>query len=313
MSFSTNIYGELFALCPEGIPSKEWDAFRVLYKKTERAEILPFPLQLDIELNSNCNLNCSFCIHSFEKNRQLSLIPFSVYTQIVDEAHQIGSRSIKFNYMNEPLLKDDLIKYIRYARQVGFVNIYFSTNGIFLTNKFIDELIDNTITQINISLDATTQETFFALRKSHKYHEICRNIFKLYTERNLKNKEFPLIKVSFLETSENIHEKEDFIYQWDGTADIINIQHKNEYSQKKPSEPHNKKKFICQFPFRLLVVTSELDILPCCSMNGLFQKIGNYSTMSLQEAWDSKIMRELRDIHRHKQYFKHAICRSCIG
>ena len=49
-------------------------------------------------------------------------------------------RAIKLNYVNEPLIRKDLIKFIEYAHKAGIIDIYLSTNGMLLTNKMSDEL-----------------------------------------------------------------------------------------------------------------------------------------------------------------------------
>ena len=55
----------------------------------------------------------------------------------------MGTKSIKLNYINEPLLRKDLEEAIQYAKSKGIINIYFVTNGSLLTEQRIEALLQS--------------------------------------------------------------------------------------------------------------------------------------------------------------------------
>ena len=61
--------------------------------------------------------------------------------EVIDEGISKGLKSIRLNYINEPLIRRDIIKFIKYARDAGILDIFFSTNGSLLTDDVSRDLI----------------------------------------------------------------------------------------------------------------------------------------------------------------------------
>jgi radical SAM protein with 4Fe4S-binding SPASM domain len=215
--------------------------------------------------------------------------------------------------MNEPLLKRDIWKYIQYARENGFINIFFSTNGILLTEKNIRNIIESGVTKIFVSLDAFTKETYTKLRGYSGFEIIQQNILNFLQIRKELNLTYPLIRINFLKNKENISELDSFISFWQNKADMINIQEMNELLGTK-SELYIEKQaeYRCSMPFKQLVINSWGDILPCCTMHGIQHKIGNVRDTSLQVAWNSPKINYLRDLHKNGRIKENVICKTCI-
>ena len=89
------------------------------------------------------NLKCPMCPISaeFPKEREKTWFDFEFYKKIIDYAVQHGTKSIKLNYINEPLLRRDIIEFIKYAKKRGIIDIYFSTNGILLNDDISKRLL----------------------------------------------------------------------------------------------------------------------------------------------------------------------------
>ena len=58
-----------------------------------------FPLHLDIELTTTCNLKCIQCFQSFDPPEP-QFMDFELYKKIIDQ----GPKAVKLNYRGEPLL-----------------------------------------------------------------------------------------------------------------------------------------------------------------------------------------------------------------
>jgi len=303
---------ELMERCPPGVDPYEWTTFRQYYNDASKLILNDHPAQLDVELNSNCNLTCKFCIHGVRKIKKHEL-GFDLFDDIISQAHKFGIRSLKLNYMNEPLLLPELENYIVYARRRGMINVFLSTNGILLTDERSRSLIDAGLTKLFISIDAVNARTYMLQRGSPKYNQVVNNTLNFIAVRNELKKQYPLVRVNFLKNKLNESEESDFVEYWTGKADMVIIQEMYETIDKASNIfiPGNGQHFRCSFPFKQLVVNHQGDILPCCTMHGLKMVIGNIKSMSLQDAWNSSRMKVLREIHRTGRYDLNPICKYC--
>ena len=300
---------DLFDAVPGGTAAKDvprWQNFREAYHAASELVAPEFPLQIDFELNSTCQMKCGFCLHGHSKVKKREL-SFADFCKVIDEGARYGLCSIKLNYINEPLLRSDLPRFVEYARSQGVLNVYFATNGLLLTEEMCRRLIDAKVSKIMISLDATTPETFLAMRRSKHFDEIVANIKRLIEMRQ----DYPLVRVNFLETLVNQHESQDFIDQWTGLADMIGFQQQVGLPGAEYELLTDVDEFQCAFPFKLVVVDCDGNILPCCTFSGREMPMGNISDTTIAQAWGR--MNDLRALHLRGGYEENPICAHCVG
>ena len=303
---------DLFDAPPGGIEKKDlprWRAFRKAYHAAAGLVAPQFPLQIDFELNSTCQMKCGFCLHGHGKVKKREL-SYTDFCKVIDEGASHGLCSIKLNYINEPLLRRDLPRFIDYARSQGVLNIYFATNGLLLNQEMAQQLIDSKVSKIMISLDATTPETFMAMRRSKGFERIVANIHRLL---EMRTDGYPLVRVNFLETPVNAHESEAFISQWQGVADMLGFQQQVGLPGVEYELLTDVDNFQCAFPFKLVVIDCDGNILPCCTFSGREMPLGNIADMTIAQAWNSKRMTWLRGIHLQGDYAANPVCAHCVG
>lgn len=304
---------ELLNAAPPDVDAEAWSAFRSEFAKRERLESASFPIQIDVELNGGCNMRCPFCIHGYDKIPNVELSRES-FERILSEAVRLGAKSLKLNYINEPLMRRDLEECIALARAAGFLNVFVVTNGTLLTEKRSESLLGSGLTKLFVSIDAATSETYDKQRLSGKYDLVVRNVKRFIEMRNDKGLSFPLVRVSFLKNALNISEAEDFRRQWSGIADIITFQTMNEVPGEDTGialdapEPQQG----CQFPFKQLVVDHLGNIQPCCKLAGKDLVVGKIDDMTLAEAWNHPKFVELRRMHAANEWKGHPVCGPCM-
>jgi radical SAM protein with 4Fe4S-binding SPASM domain len=304
----------LLEKCPDGIPLKDWAKFRDDYHSANRLLDIGYPVQIDIELNSTCNMKCPFCIHGYS-DRAVSSISFDTYKQIIDEAVSLGVRGLKMNYLNEPMLRKDLEAHIKYAKNAGMLNIYMTTNGTLLNKSRREQIIDSGITKIFISIDAATSGTYDKQRLSGKFDKVVSNVIELVKERNRRGLDYPLIRVSFLRNKINLSEEQAFFDYWKDRVDMVAFQKMNDLPDTDSGitiKEDTDTDYRCSFPFKQLVVDSEGDILPCCKMGGKELALGNIKSMSLREAWGSDKAKSIRSMHERGAWRENKVCTRCI-
>jgi|TARA_E500000305_G_scaffold109922_2_gene116243 sulfatase maturation enzyme AslB (radical SAM superfamily) len=330
--------------------SEAYDDYRELWKKSGEFGTVPdFPIQLDFELNYSCNFRCPMCTWSAEvtgKYGKETWFDFDVYKEVIDEGVKKGLKCIRLNYINEPLIRKDLVKFIEYARTAGILDIYMSTNGSLLTEEISKRLVTSGLTRLQISLDAATKETFNIIRVGGNFDEVIANVNRFIKIRKEMKSELPTLRVNFVQTETNEHEVEDFIEYWKDKADAIAIQ--DLVNIVKPTDGVKVagiKEFKCIQPFNHMAIRYNGDILPCCTFFGAELSVAKlksktkpdveYSTTenigerqsplessrdksqlvlrTIEETWKGPELKFLRDIHRKGEYWKHPVCNKCVS
>jgi len=347
----TTVLGSIDNFNPvrNAVDPQAYDEYRRMWDATSKLELeTDFPLQLDFELNYSCNFSCPMCTWNAETTSRFGKdkwFPFEVWTELIDEAISKGLKSIRLNQINEPLIRGDIAKFVKYARDAGILDIYFSTNGSLLTEKVSRELIEAGLMRIQVSLDAATKETYDKIRIGGNYHKILQNIDRFLEIRDEMGSQLPTLRVNFVKTPENVHELDDFVKLWENKADFVGVQDllgivEAFDKSKKETYDADKEDFKCAQPFQHMTVRSNGHILPCCSFFGpdtpvaklkhgvegiemigedgilvneeTQEKISKLMVMSIEEAWNCDEMRFIRAIHKVGEYWKHPVCKRCV-
>lgn len=300
---------------------KKWDLANKLELVTE------FPLFLHIELNQTCNYKCPHCIignpDEVEKlyNKKENLT-FEQYKKIVDEGAKHNCPSITAQGDNEPFLIKNMEEYIYYAHKKGFIDIMTNTNGSPITANRSKKILDSGLTRIRFSLDAYTDKTYKKVRVGAiDLDKVKRNIFNFLDLKEKGGYKLPVVGVSFCKLKQNENEVEEFTNYWRDKVDIISIQkfmpptpNKEKYKEYYSSDQYHEKvldKFNCVQPYQRLVIKND-SIYPCCVSFNKNLVLGSIKNTKIYDAWHSKKMNELREIHKRGTYKEDKTCKTCV-
>ena len=314
---------------------EKYRKYRDEWKQASTLQYIPkYPLQIDFELNYSCNFSCEMCTWSAENTSgrgKKTWFSFNAFKEVINEGVQNGLKAIRLNYINEPLIRKDIIKFIKFAKSAGILDIYLSTNGSLLNEKIIHELINSGLTRIQVSIDATTKETFNKIRQGGDFEEVVGNTLNFIKIREKLNKDLPTLRVNFVKTDLNKHEYNDFINFWENKADCIGVQ--DLVNIMKPStDNNNKKEFTCAQPFYHLTIRYDGSVLPCCTFFAAKIPIAKLSTnetisteknineidtsklpvQKIKEVWNGNLIENLRDLHKKGEWFRNDICKECV-
>ncbi|WP_433912183.1 radical SAM/SPASM domain-containing protein [Raoultella ornithinolytica] len=103
---------------------------------------------LDFEINSHCNLECSYCPTSFKDGRGKHLMPYETFKKAIDDLSKINySGRISPHFFGEPLLDERLPELMAYARKkLPNAEIIIHTNGIRLSKEKYDACMSAGVT-----------------------------------------------------------------------------------------------------------------------------------------------------------------------
>ena len=90
---------------------------------------------LNVEINANCNMACTFCPYPIKDDKTTKL-PIQDIKNIIDQidANDEKLQYITFHQTNEPLLDNRFFEIAEYAKKSGF-KIRLVTNGILLNKE----------------------------------------------------------------------------------------------------------------------------------------------------------------------------------
>jgi radical SAM superfamily enzyme YgiQ (UPF0313 family) len=129
----------------------------------EQAKKLEHPTQVMIQTTSRCNSACVICPYpKVMEGKTPSHMDQALYTRLVDElADYPPLQRLMLYLMNEPLCDPKIVERIRYAREkLPDTEIYILTNGINLSGKLADEILDAGLTWMGLSVHAYDPKTY---------------------------------------------------------------------------------------------------------------------------------------------------------
>lgn len=170
----------------------------------------PFPpFEVEIQMSSKCNLECSWCIgDEVQSNKKVLNLPNSIKKDNVDHIVEgiidckvggLGIETVKFSgFIGEPLLtKKVTLKAMRQLVGAGF-RVGLFTNGMLMGRDTWDTILN--IDYVHISLDAGPS-TFYWLKESKKlpfshnsFDQVLANITSLNEAK--KNKDGCKLKIN---------------------------------------------------------------------------------------------------------------------
>ncbi len=146
--------------------------------------IIPYPLQMEVDLSSYCNLECEWCRDIPVRNEHKGFLDKNILYDIIIK---YGIKNIIFKGGGEPTLYPDFDNIVKTCYDLG-CNLGIVTNGVKKIKYF------NFFKWIKISLDANNSELFLKLKKRDFYKQVLSNINEYTKNSNVK------VIVSFIVT-----------------------------------------------------------------------------------------------------------------
>jgi hypothetical protein len=116
-------------------------------------ELFKYTTRISFELSNLCNYSRIHKACPLNLEKEPKILPSRVVYETLDILSKYEyNKIIAFHVYSEPLTDPRLFKFIEYARKVcPNSDIYFSTNGAFLDQILLDELVDIGLSNIHIS------------------------------------------------------------------------------------------------------------------------------------------------------------------
>jgi len=273
--------------------------------------VAEFPLLVDLELSTLCNLRCPMCYtitDEFKQKINAGLMDFDLFTKIIDEICK-DVPAIRLSLRGEPTIHPKFIECIAYAKKKGIHEVSTLTNGSTLTADYFNKMLDAGIDWLTISVDGL-DEIYEGIRKPLKFSETLnklKNIQKIKNERGVHR---PVIKIQAIWPS--IKESpEKFYNTFSPYVDLIAFNPLIDYLGNDNDISYESNFSCCQL-YQRMVVGADGRVMACSNDEEGTIIVGDAKNETIHDIWHGEAIARMRDIHRSQDGFMQVpVCSKC--
>jgi radical SAM protein with 4Fe4S-binding SPASM domain len=261
-----------------------------------------FPLHVDVETTSKCNMNCPMC---FRKNlKELGHMEWDLFTRIIDECAENGLYSVRLSWRGEALIHPRIFEMIAYAVE-RIPNVSFLTNTYFVTYRVADFLIEKGLAYLGCSFDGIG-EVYNRVRAPAKFEDSLEKLRYLKEKRDSLGAEKPQIRACSIWPAIS-GDPQAYYDCLSKVADLVVVNNYKDFSQSADPVPD----FVCQYPWERLMVAFNGRVQCCTGWNSDDISLGNAADVPLRDMWHGEKLNRLRELHRQKRRMEAGGCSIC--
>lgn len=269
----------------------------------------PFPLFIDVEVTSACNLKCPFCATTFRGGEiKKGFMAEKTVKKIIDEGAGEGLYGVKFNIRGEPLLHPKIHEFVKYAKEKGLVDVYFNTNAMLLNGEAARKLIDAGLDRLSISFEGFTKEVYERHRVGAKFDTVVSNIERMQALKKKLGAGHPKLRVQTVMLPDVEPFFEDYKRFWAGRADEVGYL---DYKEMKTKKKGVAFPWACPQIFQRMAIWWDGTLLPCNHDDDGLLALGNANEMSVGSGWNSPMLKGLRETHKKGRAHEIPACDGC--
>ena len=274
--------------------------------------VADYPLLVDLELSSVCNLRCPMCYTitaDFRKHVDAKIMNIDLFKRIIDE---IGGKvpALRLSLRGESTVHPAFVECIRYAKGHGIKEVSTLTHGGRLTLEFFREIQEAGIDWITISIDGTG-ETYERIRKPIKFEEILQKVRDIKKYKDEHGLHRPVIKVQGIWPAIKESDPKKYYETFAPYVDLVAFNPLIDYLGKD-SDIEYLENFSCPQQYQRLVIGADGLVMKCSNDEENREVIGNAKDETVHQIWHGEKMQRVRDLHQQPRGFlQSAVCRRC--
>lgn len=171
------------------------------------APLGPGRLKVIIDVSNKCNLRCQMCHFSFDDvfhqpaHHMRPELFERIAASLLPQAH-----TLVLSAGNEPLMSPWFPEILRLVAPYKIPAVYFLTNAQLLTPKIAEAVIEAGVTQVQISADGATKETYERIRRGARFETLLRNIQYLTERKRERQRSLPRLQFNVVLMKSNLEE-----------------------------------------------------------------------------------------------------------
>ncbi|GJQ58010.1 MAG: hypothetical protein SCALA701_08110 [Candidatus Scalindua sp.] len=245
------------------------------------------------------------------------------FVNVVAGIKKLGVKRVRVVGNGEATLHPDFDSFMT---EIGSTNAYVSvlTNGQWRHQEdTINTMLTAKVNMVEFSVDTVTKKGYERSRQGGSFERLLSNL-QHFKEAKKKQRSQVITNIRLmLRPSERRIEWKLKAF-WSNYADIVMPQYLCEkrsisYNEDlyRPIQFNEQSYPNCKEPFTQLGITWNGDV-PLCSLSadqigepGLI--LGNVTSSTIGQLWNSKVLHQYRRGHRNRETSKMAMCKGCVG
>jgi uncharacterized Fe-S cluster-containing radical SAM superfamily protein len=185
-------------------PGRDWAA--------ELAPLGSRKLKVVWDISNKCNLRCRMCHFAFDDvfYRPAEYMRPEVFERLAEQALP-NAHTLILSAGNEPLTSPWFADILRIAARYQVPDLLFITNATRLTPKIAEAILDSGVTQVQISIDGSTKETYENIRRGADFDKLIKNIRYLTDLRRKRGSLLPRLQFNIVLMKSNLEELDGFV------------------------------------------------------------------------------------------------------
>ncbi len=279
-----------------------------------RSIVWGLPISYSIEPTNHCNLQCPECPSGLGAlTRPLGLLKLDEFKKLVDEI-KYTSFYIQLFFQGEPYINKNLHEMIRYA-QSNNIYVSISTNGHFVNETNVDQVLDNAPDKLIFSVDGLDEESYQQYRVGGTFKQADKGLKALIKRKKERGLKRPFVEFQFIVMKQNEHQLDD-VKKYCNEIGVDKVVFKtmqiSSYENAQKFLPSNKKfrrytlennsfriknviKNHCFALWRTSVITWDGKVVPCCFDKDATNQIGLVNGKPFSDVWRSGQYSDFRD------------------
>ena len=178
-------------------------------------ELAPFgeeALKVIWDISNKCNLRCRMCHFSFDHvfHQPANFTSPALFERIAAQALP-KAHTLILSAGNEPLISPHFVDILKIAARYRVPEVLFLTNGQLLTPKIADAVMEAGVTQVQISIDGATKETYEYVRRGARFDRLVRNLEYLSARKRELGQSWPRLQFNIVLMQKNLEELPLFV------------------------------------------------------------------------------------------------------
>jgi len=112
---------------------------------------------------------------------------------------------------NEPLTSPFFVELLKISSKYSIPNVLFITNAQRLRPKVADAVIESGVTQVQISIDGATKDTYEYVRRGARFDRLIHNIEYITDRKRKLGTHLPQLQFNLVLMRRNLHELDQFV------------------------------------------------------------------------------------------------------
>jgi radical SAM protein with 4Fe4S-binding SPASM domain len=160
------------------------------------------PIWAQIDLSSRCNLRCIMCSREDQFGRGADMSD-SIFDKLTKELFPYITH-VAFGGIGEPFLYPRIDRVLKLIGDYKYRHSEFVTNATFLTREVADTVVASGVTNLVVSMDGATRDTYERVRRGASFEKVVANVSYLRESKQRLGTQLPHVRFAVTAMRSNL-------------------------------------------------------------------------------------------------------------